>query len=38
LPLAYTFFPFGLDKILPPAINRSVGHFDIYELKNIESQ
>lgn len=38
LPLAYTFFPFGLDKILPHVINRSVGHFDIYELKNIESQ
>jgi len=38
LPLAYTFFPFGLNKFLPAAINRSIGHFDIYELKNIESQ
>lgn len=38
LPLVYTFFPFGLDKILPPAIVRSVGHFDLYELKNVEGE
>jgi len=38
LPQAYTFFPFGLDKILPAAIKRSIGHFDLYELKNIESE
>lgn len=38
LPQVYTFFPFGLDKILPASINRSIGHFDIYELQNIESK
>ena len=38
LPQAYRFFPFGLDKVLPPVINRSIGHFDIYELKNIETK
>jgi GPI mannosyltransferase 3 len=38
LPQVYTFFPFGLDKILPESINRSIGHFNIYELKNLESQ
>lgn len=36
LPLVYTFFPFGLDKILPSAVVRSVGHFDLYELRNVE--
>ena len=38
LPKVYTFFPFGLDKILPQAINQSIGHFDLYELRNIESK
>lgn len=38
LPLVYTFFPFNLDQVLPAAIVRSIGHFDLYELKNVESQ
>jgi len=37
LPMIYTFFPFGLDKILPSALVRSVGHFDLYELNSVES-
>jgi len=37
LPQVYTFFPFGLDQVIPSAINCSIGHFDLYELKNIES-
>ena len=35
--LVYTFFPVSLSKILPNAIVHAVGHFDLYELKNIES-
>lgn len=38
LPLVYSFFPFHLDRILPSAIVRSIGHFDLYEIKNVESQ
>ncbi len=34
----YTFFPFGLDHLLPPSVNQSIGHFDLYELRNIESE
>jgi len=37
-PMVYTFFPFGLEKILPSAISRSIGHFDLYEVKNVESR
>lgn len=37
LPLVYTFFPFGLDKILPSPLVRSVGHFDLYEQQSVES-
>jgi len=36
-PLVYTFFPLGLAKLLPSFIVRAIGHFDIYELKNIET-
>ena len=36
-PLVYTFFPFNLSRVLPPAIVHAVGHFDLYELKNIEA-
>jgi len=36
-PQVYTFFPISLTKILPSAIVRAVGHFDLYEVKNIES-
>jgi hypothetical protein len=36
-PLVYTFFPFNLSTVLPPAIVHAVGHFDLYELKNIEA-
>ena len=35
--LVYTFFPFNLSKVLPHGIVHAVGHFDLYELKNIES-
>ena len=38
LPLVYSFFPLGLNKILPPAISRSIGHFDLYEVKNAEAE
>lgn len=36
-PLVYTFFPFNLTNVLPSAIVHAVGHFDLYELKNIEA-
>jgi hypothetical protein len=36
LPLVYTFFPFGLNSILPAAILHSIGYFDLYELQNVE--
>ncbi len=36
-PLVYTFFPFNLSNILPKAIVHAVGHFDLYEVKNIEA-
>jgi phosphatidylinositol glycan class B len=35
-PLVYTFFPFGLNSILPAAILHSIGYFDLYELQNVE--
>ena len=37
LPRVYSLFPFGLDRVLPGAIVRSVGHFDVYELHRAES-
>jgi hypothetical protein len=37
LPLVYTLFPPPLNTILPGAILRSVGYFDLYELKNVEN-
>jgi phosphatidylinositol glycan class B len=38
LPMVYTFFPFGLGKILPVPIVHSIGHFDLYEMKSVESE
>ena len=35
-PLVYTFFPFGLNTILPATILHSIGYFDLYELQNVE--
>ena len=37
LPMVYHFFPFGLDQFFPQALVRAIGHFDLYELKNVES-
>ena len=38
LPLVYSFFPPFLDAILPRFITGAIGHFNIYELQNVESQ
>lgn len=38
LPLAYTLFPPPWNHLLPGALIRSIGHFDLYEIKSIESQ
>jgi phosphatidylinositol glycan class B len=35
-PQVYTFFPFSLNAILPPAIVHSIGYFDLYEVQNVE--
>ena len=37
-PLVYTFFPFNLEQLLPAVIVRAIGHFNIYEIKNIEAE
>ena len=37
LSLVYSFFPLSLNKVMPLAIVRSIGHFDLYEVKNVES-
>jgi phosphatidylinositol glycan class B len=37
LPLVYSFFPPFLEANLPAFIKRSVGHFNIYELQNVEA-
>lgn len=36
-PLVYSFFPPFLEAILPDFIKRAVGHFNIYELQNVEA-
>lgn len=38
LPLVYSFFPPYLEVILPQFIKRAIGHFNIYELQNVESE
>jgi len=38
LPLVYSFFPPFLDAILPQFIKKAVGHFNIYEIQNVESR
>lgn len=35
-PLVYSFFPPFLENSLPQAIQRAVGHFNIYEIQNVE--
>ena len=37
-PRVYSFFPFSLEKYIPSAIVRSIGHFDLYEVQNEESK
>lgn len=37
-PRVYSFFPFDLEKILPSTIVRSIGHFDLYEVRNEEER
>jgi hypothetical protein len=37
LPLVYSFFPLSLNSVMPLAIIHSIGHFDLYEVKNVES-
>ena len=37
-PMVYSFFPFGLESILPSAVIHSVGYFNLYELKSIETK
>jgi len=36
LPLVYSFFPPYLEAILPRFIKGTIGHFNIYELQNVE--
>ena len=38
LPLVYSFFPPYLEANIPEFIKRAIGHFNIYELQNIEAQ
>lgn len=37
LPLVYSFFPPYLEAKLPDFIKRTIGHFNIYELQNVEA-
>ena len=37
-PMVYSFFPFNLEQLLPGVIVRAIGHFNIYEIQNVESK